>query len=218
MGDLTGDGEDYEKPVHRVTIPAFKMQEHEVTFAQWDNCVAAGGCSYKPDDSGWGRDNRPVINVSYNDITQQFIPWLNKTIGQRFRLPTEAEWEYAARAGSPRNYTWGNSVGSNRANCDGCGSQWDDRNTAPVKSFAPNGFDLYDMHGNVWEWVQDCWNKSYSGAPSNGSAWEGGNCDMRVLRGASWKESEYDLNSAKRGHGTIDGRSYDRGFRLVQDL
>jgi formylglycine-generating enzyme required for sulfatase activity/serine/threonine protein kinase len=218
MGDLTGNNvASDEKPVHSVMIKAFNMQAHEVTFAQWDACVAAKGCSHKPLYYGWGRGNRPVINVSYEDITNQFIPWLNKATGQRFRLPSEAEWEYAARAGSTTNYSWGNSVGSNRANCNGCGSQWDNSKTAPVKSFAPNGFGLYDMHGNVWEWVQDCWNGSYSGAPSNGSAWLSGDCGRRMLRGGSWYDGPGDLRSADRGWHVAFPRNRYVGFRLVQD-
>ena len=115
-----------ERPVHRVRIKAFLLGKTEVTFAQWDACVAAGGCRRKPDDEGWGRGNRPVINVSWEDITEQFIPWLNKTTGKRYRLPTEAEWEYAARAGSESKYSWGNSIGRNKANCYNCGSRWDE--------------------------------------------------------------------------------------------
>lgn len=206
-----------EKPIHSVAIQAFTMQEHEVTFAQWDICVAAGGCSHKPADNGWGRGDRPVIDVSYNDITQQFIPWLSRATGKRFRLPSEAEWEYAASVGNRSQYSWGNSIGTNRANCDGCGSEWDNSKTAPVKSFASNAYGLYDMHGNVWEWVQDCWNDNYSGAPSNGSAWLGDNCGLRVLRGGSWNALPAHLRSAIRGGGSVSDRYISYGFRLVQD-
>jgi len=111
-----------------------------------------------------------VINVSYDDITQQYIPWLNQITGQTYRLPSEAEWEYAARAGSTTKYSWGNDIGRNQANCDGCGSEWDNEKTVRVKSFAANRFGLYDMHGNVWEWTQDCWNDSYIAAPTDGSS------------------------------------------------
>ena len=200
MGSNNGDSN--EKPVHTVNIKAFAMSKTEITFAQWDACVKAkgfwgGGCSHKPGDSGWGRGNRPVINVSYKDITQQFIPWLNKTTDKTFRLPSESEWEYAARAGSTTKYPWGDSVGSNNANCNSsCGDQYD--KTAPVGSFAANAFGLHDMHGNVWEWTQDCWNGSYSGAPSNGSAWSRGDCAKRVLRGGSWSGEPNYLRSAIR--------------------
>ena len=218
MGDIQGGGASHEKPVHRVRIKAFLLGKTEVTFAQWDACVAAGGCSHKPDDRGWGRGNRPVINVSWKDITEQFIPWLNKITGKSYRLPTEAEWEYAARAGSETKYSWGNSIGRNKANCDGCGSRWGDSKTAPVASFAANAFGLYDMHGNVWEWTQDCWSGSYRGAPSDGSAWLSGNCSRRVLRGGSWYGNPNSLRSANRYGYTTDFRSNYYGFRLARTL
>ena len=219
MGDIQGGGDSNEKPVHRVSVDAFWLGKSEVTFDQWDACVAAGGCSHKPDDKGWGRGNRPVINVSWEDITEQFIPWLSKTTGKQYRLPTEAEWEYAARAGSETKYSWGNSIGNNKANCDGCGSRWDDSQTAPVGSFSANAFGLYDMHGNVWEWTQDCWNKNYEGAPIDGSAWLSGGCSQRVLRGGSWLYDPNYLRSANRVRNTTGNRdSYFNGFRLARTL
>ena len=189
-----------------------------MTFAPWDACVSAGACSYKPSDSGWGRGNRPVINVSYNDITQQFIPWLNKVTGmtgsKKYRLPTEAEWEYAARAGSNSKYSWGNSIRCSQAHFSGdCGNE---RKTLAVKSFSPNNFGLYDMHGNVWEWTQDCKNENYNGAPSNGNAWLRGDCAKRVLRGGSWFNGPNYLRSAYRYRYSVADRYDDSGFRLVQ--
>ena len=218
MGDIQGGGDSDEKPVHRVSIKAFLMSATEVTFAQWDACVAAGGCSHKPSDRGWGRGSRPVINVSWKDITEQYIPWLNKKNSKRYRLPTEAEWEYAARAGSETKYSWGNSIGNNKANCDGCGSRWDYSQTAPVASFAANAFGLYDMHGNVREWTQDCWNSSYKGAPSDGTAWLSGDCGWRVLRGSSWFINPIGLRSANRGWYFAGYRDYNNGFRLAKTL
>jgi len=191
-----------------------------VTFSQWDACAAAGGCSHKPKDQGWGRGNRPVINVSYNDITQQYIPWLNKVTGKTYRLPSEAEWEYAARAGSTSEYSWGNSIncsqaryGNHSAISDECGN---DQKTVPVKTYSANSYGLYDMHGNVYELTQDCWNGSYNGAPSNGKAWTAGNCGQHVLRGGSWYVKPYYLRSALRLRNSASRRSYDSGFRLVQ--
>ena len=217
MGDLNGGGYDNERPVHSVTVPDFKLGKFEVTFTQWDACVADGGCGrYTPDDKGWGRGNRPVINVSWDDI-QGFIDWLNSKTGGNFRLPTEAEWEYAARAGSTTKYSWGNSIGSNRANCEGCGSRWDDDRTAPVGSFSANAWGLHDLHGNVWEWAQDCWNDSYVGAPTDGSAWTSGDCGQRVLRGGSWFHVPRLLRSADRGRDTRSYRGLNIGFRLAQD-
>lgn len=217
------NGRDDEVPVHNVRVEDFYLMEHEVTFAMWDACVRAGGCSYKPDDEGWGRGSRPVINVSWEDVTGQFIPWLNQNTEENFRLPTEAEWEYAARAGSQTKYGWGNEIGRNRANCNSCGSRWDGERTAPVKSFSANEFGLYDMHGNAWEWVEDCWHDSYHGAPDDGSAWvSGGDCDDRVRRSGSWSNFPGSMRSANRQRDTAANRLYidgtpSHGFRLAQD-
>ena len=135
-----------------------------------DACVADGGCNgYKPSDYNEGRGRRPVYNVSWGDA-QAYVQWLGRKSGKAYRLLTESEWEYVARAGTTTQYSWGDEVGSNRANCDGCGSQWDKKEAAPVGSFAANGFGLYDVHGNVWEWVEDCKQYNYVGAPADGSA------------------------------------------------
>ena len=216
MGDLSGEGYDDEKPVRTVTVPAFRLGKHEVTFAQWDACVADGGCNgYPPDDWGWGRGDRPVINVSWDDV-QLFIDWLNRKTGGNYRLPSEAEWEYAARAGSRTKYSWGDDIGNNRANCDGCGSQWDDKRTAPVGSFPANAWGLHDMHGNVQEWVQDCRNDSYEGAPDDGSAWTSGDCSQRMIRGASWNSNPEHLRSANR-NSARPYRDSGQGVRLAHD-
>ena len=215
MGDLSGDGDDDETPVHIVRIAPFEMGKYEVTFSQWDACVADGRCSHVPDDEGWGRGNRPVMNVSWEDV-QGFIAWLNTRTGGGYRLPTESEWEYAARAGSTTEYSWGNRIGNNRANCDeDCGDRWE--HTAPVGSFASNAWGLHDMHGNVWEWVEDCLNESYVGAPGDGSAWRSGDCRRRVCRGGSWSSDAGDLRSADRNWSTRSNRLINLGFRLARD-
>ena len=217
MGDLNGGGDYYrERPVHRVTVPDFKMGKYEVTFTQWDACVADGGCGgYRPSDAGWGRGNRPVINVSWGNA-QRFIGWLNAKTGGNFRLPTEAEWEYAARAGSTTKYSWGNRIGSNRANCyEDCGDRW--KYTAPVGSFSANAWGLHDMHGNVREWVEDCHNDSYAGAPTDGRAWTSGHCYGGAVRGGSWNLDSRGLRSASRDWSPRSNRNYNQGFRLVQD-
>ena len=217
MGDLSGNGDDNEKPVHRVTVPAFKLGKYEVTFAQWDACVADGGCDgHKPEDQGWGRADQPVINVSWNDV-RAFIFWISMKTGEIYRLPTEAEWEYAARAGATTKYSWGDDIGKNQANCDGCGSLWDDYRTAPAGSFPANAWGLHDLHGNVWEWVQDCWKDSYEGAPTDGSAWTSGDCSQRVVRGGSWFGNPWSLRSAFRGGSARAVRGNNLGFRLAQD-
>jgi formylglycine-generating enzyme required for sulfatase activity/tRNA A-37 threonylcarbamoyl transferase component Bud32 len=201
-----------EKPIHRVNISSFYLQEHEVTWAQYQQCIDAGACP-SASDASYGKGSRPVINVSWNDITQKYIPWLNKQTGKRFRLPTEAEWEYAARAGSTTKYSWGNSASTSKANYSDSGK----KKTVAVKSYAPNGFGLYDMHGNVYEWVQDCYHGSYSGAPSNGSARTSCNSDYYVLRGGSFAYSADTLRSAYRFNAAAGSRYFNNGFRLVQD-
>ena len=216
MGDLGGDERASELPVHSVTVPSFLMGKHEVTFSQWDACVADGGCSRRPDDEGFGRGNRPVINVSWDDI-QEFIAWLNARTGGGYRLPTESEWEYVARAGTESEYTWGDELGVNRANCDGCGSEWDNTETAPVGSFPANAWGLHDVHGNVWERVEDCWNGSYEGAPGDGSAWLSGTCSQRVGRGGSWFNNPWFLRSSFRFRFNRSFRYFNLGFRLARD-
>ena len=162
-------------PVHDVTIPtAFAVSKYEVTFADYDRFTG----SNRVDDMGWGRGRRPVINVSWDDA-QEYVAWLSRQTGQTYRLLSEAEWEYVARAGSSTAYCWGNGIGSNRASCDGtdCGDQWE--YTAPAGSFPANAFGVHDMHGNVSEWVEDCWNESYAGAPQAGNVAPG---SMRAAR------------------------------------
>lgn len=211
----TENGRADEAPAHTVLVPAFKIMAHELTWEQYQPCIDDGVCT-SGSDEGWGKDKRPVINVSWHDV-QTYIAWLNKKTGKSYRLPSEAEWEYAARAGTQAEYSWGNSIGRNQANCDGCGSLWDNVKTAPIGSFKPNQFGLYDVHGNVWEWTQDCWNPNYQGAPSNGQAWETGICDARVLRGGSWGFEPDSLRSASRIMFSAAGRYSDFGFRLVED-
>ena len=214
MGDLSGAGYDDEKPVHEVAIARpFALSKYEVTFADYDRFTHPN----KVDDEGWGRGRRPVINVSWDDANE-YAAWLSAETGKRYRLATEAEWEYAARAGSTTEYSWGNDIGSNRANChnDYCGDRWD--YTAPAGSFSANAWGLHDMHGNVWEWVQDCWNDSYAGAPTDGGAWTSGKCGRRVIRGGSWLDVPGSMRSANRHRYPRSNRFYDIGFRLAQDL
>jgi formylglycine-generating enzyme required for sulfatase activity len=210
------EGSD-EQPVHAVTIgKPFALGKYEVTFEAYDAFATATGRS-EPLDSRWGRGERPVINVSWDDATA-YAAWLSQQTGKTYRLPTEAEWEYAARAGSITKYPWGDEVGVNKANCDGCGSQWDNQQTAPVGSFAANAFGLHDMHGNVWEWVQDCYHSSYEGAPADGAAREQCDSSSRVLRGGSWLYYPARLRSALRYWDSASSSIDDRGFRLAQDL
>lgn len=210
---------DYEGPLHRVTIPApFAVGKYEVTFAEWDACEAAGGCSgFVPSDWGWGRGNRPVINVSWRDA-EAYARWLSQRTGERYRLLSEAEWEYAARAGSQTRYAWGDDMGRGQANCKGCGSRWSETSTAPVGSFSPNAYGLHDMHGNVREWVRDCWNEDYAGAPADGTAWLQGDCERRGVRDGSWSHHPAVLRSAVRYWYKIDSPSPTLGFRVVRPI
>ena len=219
MGCVSGrDCDDDEHPVHPVTISRpFALSRHEVTFDEYDRFAAETGRT-PPDDEGWGRGRRPVVNVSWDDA-QAYVSWLSSETGVRYRLPSEAEWEYAARAGTTTAYSWGNEIGDNRANCDGCGSEWDDEMTAPVGSFAANPWGLHDMHGNVWEWVEDCPHDSYAGAPEDGSAWTaGGDCSRRVSRSGFWGSDPGSLRAARRTwSGARFGASF-RGFRVATTL
>ena len=229
MGDLSGEGVAAERPVHSVTVPAFKLGKYEVTFAQWDACVADGGCGgYTPDDEGWGRDYRPIISVSWDDI-QAFISWLNARTGGDYRLPTEAEWEYAARSGSTTKYHFGNDesrlchYGNHADICMPLGwhnescSDGESR-SAMVGSYRPNSYGLYDMHGNVMERVEDCWHYNYEGAPSDGGAWISDDCGSHVVRSGSWWNGLAYLHSAARSWSNRSDRDIALGFRLAKDL
>jgi len=202
--DMGSNDNDREKPVHQVNIrQGFWMGKYEVTQAQWKVVMGSNPSGFKGDD-------RPVEKVSWEDV-QSYL----KKSGSAYRLPSEAEWEYAARGGTTTTYSWGNVIGTNRANCDGCGSQWDNKQTAPVGSFSANDFGLYDMHGNVREWTSDCWNGNYTGATSDGSAWLTGICESRVLRGGSWFDLPSNLRSAYRFGYYTGLRYYNIGFRVV---
>lgn len=225
-----------EGPQRKVTIAKpFAVAINVVTFDEWYACITDAGCgSYWPDDHEWGRGKRPVINVSW-DEAQSYIRWLNEkvrgpappppldapsapVVTGPYRLLSEAEWEYAARAGADTTYYWGDTAGVGNANCDGCGSQWDNKQTSPVGSFAPNKFGLYDMAGNVLQWVQDCYHDSYAGAPVDGSAWVKGGCNIRMLRGGSWYNSTYYLRAANRYSNAPYFRGVNIGFRVARTL
>lgn len=211
--DCFGD----ERPVHEVRLRAFALSRSEVLFAEYDRFAAATGRD-RPDDEGWGRGRRPVINVSWEDAAA-YADWLSSETGRRYRLPSEAEWEYAARAGAATPYAWGWQIERNRANCDGCGSRWGGDRTAPAGSFAANAWGLHDMHGNVWEWVADCWHADYARAPGDGSAWtRDGDCGRRVLRGGSWFSDELVLRAAFRLWETTDFRDAYVGIRVARTL
>ncbi len=214
----TEKGYTNEGPQHQVTIAKpFVVSKFELTFDEWDICVAYGDCAQGARDSGWGRGRQPVSDVTWDDA-QRYVMWLSRMTGKPYRLLTEAEYEYAARAGTRTAYPWGDEIGKNNANCNGCGSKWDDNQTAPVGSFAPNQFGLYDMVGNVWEWVEECYHDSYQGAPGDGAAWTSGDCSRRVVRGGSWNYDPGFLRSAVRGGYSTVFRLNSLGFRVGRTL
>ena len=232
MGDLSGKGDPDERPTRSVNVPSFALGVYEVTFEEWDACIAQGGCKKRPNDMAWGRGARPVMNLAWED-TKPFLKWLSKTTGKTYRLPTEAEWEYAARAGAEGDFTFGDDIAdlclyangadlttenyyqwSNKTCSDGVG-----RITARTGSYEPNAFGLYDMHGNVWEWTQDCWHDSYQGAPTNAEAWTR-SCTSknRVLRGGAFSVKPDNLRSAYRYSFAPKEAMPFFGMRVARDL
>jgi formylglycine-generating enzyme required for sulfatase activity len=207
----------FEKPQHQVSIAkSFAIGRREISFREWDACVTAGSCKTADDDRGWGRGEQPVINVSWDDA-MAFVTWLSQKTGRPYRLPSEAEWEYAARAGTKTKYWWGRDVGKGNANCDDCGAT-PVRKALPGGSYRPNGFGLYDTSGNMYEWVADCWNDDYNKAPKDGSPWNSGQCQQRVIRGGSFANKSNAATSSARFRYDRDVRYYANGFRVVRDL
>ncbi len=219
-GDANADSDEF--PAHNVSISKdFAIGRCEVTHEAFARFAEATGRELPP-DNGWGRGRQPVTDVAWQDAVA-YTEWLSEQTGKRYRLPTEAEWEYVARAATDTKYWWGDDIqqdGQVWANCRGCGSQWDGKQTAPVSSFDPNAFGVYDTAGNVWEWVQDCWHEDYQGAPAGGSALQAdrGDCGRRVIRGGSWSDVPRYLRSAFRYWNIPDFRDNGLGFRLAQDL
>lgn len=210
--------DDDEGPQHAVEIRhAFAAGRHEVTFAQWEACVADGGCNgYRPKDQGWGRGNRPVTNVSWDDA-RAYVAWLARKTSRPYRLLTEAEWEYAARGGTATAFWWGDKAAYNKANCDGCTDKATGR-TLPVGSFPPNSFGLHDTTGNVAEWVQDCFSNGYTEASAAGAALERQNCTHRMLRGNDWSYPRETARSAYRRYYMAGERHHTYGIRVGLSL
>ena len=214
-----------EGPQHPLTVPRqLGVGRFAVTFDEWDACVADGGCNgYQPSDEDWGRGRRPVINVSWGDA-KAYVAWLSKKSGKTYRLLSEAEREYVTRAGTTTPFWWGSSISTSQANYDGTktygsGVTGEFRHeTLPVDKFQPNPWGLYQVHGNVWEWVEDCYHESYAGAPSDASAWTFEDCSSRVMRGGSWVDNPAGLRAASRGGVTPGGRSGDLSFRVGRTL
>ena len=218
------DGRANERPRHGVTLgEPLAVGVHEVTFDEWEACVSGGGCNgYRPPDGGWGRGTRPVIGVSWEDA-QSFVQWLSRATGHRYRLLSEAEWEYAARAGTTEPRYWDPSESAQCQYANGadehapCPDGYP--RTAPVGSYEPNEFGLYDALGNVFEWTQDCWDgEDYSGSPTDGRAWESGECASRVVRGGAWSSEPSMLRAAFRGGTPSISRVGEIGFRVVRTI
>jgi formylglycine-generating enzyme required for sulfatase activity len=207
---------EFEKPVHGVTIrSSFYMGLREVTFEEWDACVDHGGCTHRPNDRNLGRGRRPVTDIHWNDANA-YLAWLSTRTGRKYRLPTEAEWEYAARGGTATTYPWGATMVKERANCVGCNDPTR-RQAVEVGQYPANGFGLYDMAGNAAEWVADCWSDSYRTTPRDGSAFNAPGCRERVLRGGSFNNDPRYLRSAARFKYEADVRFYTNGFRVVRE-
>ncbi|MGT2508139.1 SUMF1/EgtB/PvdO family nonheme iron enzyme [Cupriavidus basilensis] len=215
MGSNGGD--PTEKPPHRVAIAQpFAIGKYEVTVEQWGACADAGACPRIATVASAPR-NAPIRDVSWDDA-QQYLAWLSKTTGKHYRLPTEAEWEYAARGGTSTLYWWGDQMRKGTANCKDCGDPWSADTPANVGSFAPNAFGLHDVNGSVWEWVADCWHISYKNAPVDGRAWDEPGCSVRVIRGGSWLEGASYMLSSTRFKYSASVRQSQNGFRVVRDM
>ena len=213
-----------ESPQHSVKLKAFAISQSEITFAQYD-AFAEATKRKKPDDEGWGREQRPVINVNWNDATA-YVTWLSEQTGQAYRLPSEAEWEYAARAGTTTPFSTGECIHTDLANYNGgygynnCGAKTGvyRQKTLPVTELPANPWGLFGVHGNVWEWVEDCWHDNYDGAPLDGSAWQKRACDRRVVRGGGWGDFPVYIRSAYRNWYNLGDAINITGFRIARAL
>jgi formylglycine-generating enzyme required for sulfatase activity len=215
MGSNSSDPS--ERPAHKVVLHTpFAIGKYEVTVGQWNQCVRASVCPAMP-SLGNVPDNLPMRDVSWDEALL-YLKWLSTASGKPYRLPTEAEWEYAARGGTATRYWWGNEMKKGNSSCEGCGPPWSEERPPPAGSFPANPFGLNDMNGSVWEWVQDCWHSTYKGAPADGSAWVDGNCQARVIRGGSWRENGSYMLSTTRFKYDASVRQSQNGFRVARSL
>jgi len=215
MGSNSSDPS--ERPAHKVALRTpFAIGKVEVTVGQWAQCVKASVCPSVPSAAN-AAENLPIRDVSW-DEAQLYLKWLSTVSRRPYRLPTEAEWEYAARGGTTSRYWWGEQMKGGNASCKGCGEPWKAEAPPPVGSFVANPFGLLDMNGSVWEWVQDCWHSSYKGAPADGSAWADGNCQSRVIRGGSWREDGSYMLTTTRFKYDASVRQSQNGFRVARSL
>jgi formylglycine-generating enzyme required for sulfatase activity len=209
---MMGSNEDpTEKPVHQVTVPSFAIGRVPVTVGEWRACVAAQACRYEPKTDN---DDLPVTNVSWNDA-QEYVRWLAQVTSKAYRLPSEAEWEYAARGGTTTAYWWGPQLVAGVANCRDCGVGYDSTKPPTVASLQANAFGLHDLSGSVSQWVADCWHSTYQGAPRNGLSWDTPSCREFVLRGGSWRNEASDVRVASRASYEGGVRYPTHGFRVA---
>lgn len=207
-----------EQPKHPVFIKKpFAMSRFEITFDNWEACLIEKGCTHNPHDHNWGRGRQPVMNIDFY-MAEGYAKWLSQKTGHTYRLPTEAEWEYGARAGSTTAYWFGDNPDDGMINCRQCTGAVPGHRNAPVGQYKPNPFGLYDMHGNAYEWVSDCWIPHYKGAPRDGSARTEGDCAIRVIRGGSWYYFSRQSRSSSRAKNAAAVKSYWLSFRVVREL
>ena len=206
-----------EKPAHHVTIGApFAIGKYEVTVDPWNACADANACPRLSSETN-SIKNAPARDLSWDDA-QLYVKWLSKVTGKPYRLPTEAEWEYADRGGTTSRYWWGDQMRKGVANCSNCGDPYHKEGPEPVGSFAANPRGLYDMNGGVWEWVSDCWHNSFQSAPADGRSWDAPGCNMRVIRGGSWREGNDYMLTSTRFKYSQSVRQSQNGFRVAKDL
>ena len=199
-----------EKPTHQVTVKPFSMSKYPITVREWNQCADAKLCPLR----ATGKDDAPVTNVSWSDA-KQFVAWLAATTGKQYRLPSEVEWEYAARGGTQTKYWWGDQMQTGMANCNNCSEVAAAEQPVKVGSFKPNPFGLYDMGGGIDQWVEDCWHKNYQGAPSDGSAWVEADCVAHVIRSGSWRNDARYVRPANRDSYDTNVRYPTHGLRVV---
>ncbi|WP_426436312.1 SUMF1/EgtB/PvdO family nonheme iron enzyme [Bradyrhizobium genosp. P] len=199
-----------ERPIHRVTVKPFAMGKYPVTVREWNACAAAKACGF----TASGKDDAPVTNVSWSDA-KQYVTWLANHAKKAYRLPSESEWEFAARGGTQTKYWWGDQMQSGAASCRDCGGDAGAEQPVKVGSFKANPFGLYDMGGGVDQWVEDCWHRSYQGAPADGSVWSGGDCASHVIRSGSWKNDTRYVRPANRDNYDTNVRYPTHGFRVA---
>lgn len=216
MGGATGLVSADESPRHEVQISSFMVSVNEITFAEYDRFAKSTGRRL-PSSSGWDRKTHPVSNVSWDDALA-YVRWLSKQTGKRYRLLSEAEWEYAARAGTTASYWWGLTPGAGNAHCFDCKSDFSTSKPAKVGTYQPNPFGLYDTAGNMFEWVHDCYHRNYKDAPADGSVWEGGDCEVRIVRGGAYRSPASSMRVENRDKFPSGRGQYNVGIRIARDL